>query len=215
MSDGTAPEADGGVPSEVAADWPLWGGTARLVVRPGDDDPVLGQAVLGAARGLVDEVVAQVDAACSRFRPDSEVVRLAEAGGGSYEVSELLAAAVSVALRAARLTDGAVDPTLGNALVSAGYDADIATVRGRDAAQRAGPERRTLPPVRAASSPATSRPPHGWYGGRAGGTSSWTRSTTCSRCPRGCCWTWVRPRRRSPPTGPQRGCTTRSACRCW
>jgi FAD:protein FMN transferase len=127
---------DGRPPTEVYSQWPLWGGTARLVVRAGDD-PRLAEAALGAAQTEVDAVVGDVDAACSRFRADSEVARLARAGGGSYQISEVLTSAVAAALRGARLTDGAVDPTLGHALVAAGYDRDIALVR--DADQRAGP----------------------------------------------------------------------------
>ncbi len=110
--------------AEIATDWPLWGGTARLVVRAGSE-PAFAEAALAAARTEVDAVVAAVDKACSRFRTDSEVTALARSGGAGVEVSEVLASAVAVALRAARLTDGAVDPTLGNALVAAGYDRDI------------------------------------------------------------------------------------------
>jgi thiamine biosynthesis lipoprotein len=47
-------------------------------------------------------------------------------------VSELLARTVSVALEAARTTDGIVDPTLGGELRAAGYDRTFARVRTRD-----------------------------------------------------------------------------------
>ena len=55
-------------------------------------------------------------------------------------VSQLLIEALEVALRAAELTDGDVDPTVGRALELAGYDRDWrlleppATPRARDAA---------------------------------------------------------------------------------
>jgi FAD:protein FMN transferase len=110
---------------EVAAEWPLWGGTARLVVRPSDPQAA---AVLGRARAVVEDVVAEVDAAASRFRPDSEVSRLAVAGGDARPVSPLLGELVAVALDAAARTGGAVDPTLGSALVAAGYDRDLASM---------------------------------------------------------------------------------------
>jgi FAD:protein FMN transferase len=135
---------DGPAPSEVASQWPLWGGTARLVVRPDADDPVVADAALLAAQRVVDGVVAEVDAACSRFRPDSEVRRLAAAGGGTYQVSHVLAAAVAAALRGARLTGGAVDPTLGTALVAAGYDRDISALRAGDAGLPAQADQPTL-----------------------------------------------------------------------
>lgn len=102
--------------AELAQEWPLWGGTARLVVR------ATGRTELKAARVAVDSWVMAVDRACSRFRPDSEVSILAAADGGPHPVSPLLAQAIAAALRAAELTDGAVDPTLGTALVAAGYD---------------------------------------------------------------------------------------------
>ena len=90
-------------------------------------------------------MVAAVDAACSRFRPDSEVTRLAAPPVPGREVSAVLASAVAAALRAARLTDGAVDPTLGHALVAAGYDRDIdrpARHGGRPGTARRGCRRR-------------------------------------------------------------------------
>ncbi len=64
-----------------------------------------------------------MDAACSRFRADSEIMTL-EAGRPA-RVSPLLAEAIAVALRAARLTDGDVDPTVGAAMSAVGYDRDF------------------------------------------------------------------------------------------
>ncbi|MGQ4481602.1 FAD:protein FMN transferase [Streptomyces sp. SAS_276] len=76
--------------------------------------------------------LAAIDAACSRFRPDSELSRAnTAAGNGSVPVSALLAEAVEVALRAAELTDGAVDPTVGPAVVALGYDRTFAEVTAR------------------------------------------------------------------------------------
>ncbi|WP_405848141.1 FAD:protein FMN transferase [Streptomyces sp. NBC_01518] len=73
-----------------------------------------------------------IDAACSRFRPDSELSRANTAAGhGPVPVSALLAEAVEVALRAAELTDGAVDPTVGPAVVALGYDRTFAEVAAR------------------------------------------------------------------------------------
>jgi thiamine biosynthesis lipoprotein len=48
---------------------------------------------------------------------------------GPVRISPLLAEALAVALRAARLTGGDVDPTVGGALSAAGYDRDFALVR--------------------------------------------------------------------------------------
>jgi thiamine biosynthesis lipoprotein len=78
----------------------------------------------------VEEELRAVDAACSRFRDDSELVAVNACAGRRVRVSPRLFEAFEVALRAAALTDGLVDPTVGGALVLAGYDRDFARVRG-------------------------------------------------------------------------------------
>jgi thiamine biosynthesis lipoprotein len=91
--------------------------------------PTVGPAparALKAARAAVDEILMAVDAACSRFRPDSEVHALAAAHGQALRASPTLLAVLEVALRAADVTGGAVDPTLGNAMVAVGYDRTLA-----------------------------------------------------------------------------------------
>ena len=84
---------------------------------------------LEAATASVQAVVDSIDQACSRFRDDSELSRLG-AGDGPREgiVSPLLARALATALRAAELTDGAVDPTVGAAVRNAGYNVDFGAV---------------------------------------------------------------------------------------
>lgn len=84
---------------------------------------------LDAATAAVEEVVESIDLACSRFRDDSELSRIL-AGGGPSEaiVSPVLAQALATALRAAELTDGAVDPTVGAAVRSAGYTVDFGSL---------------------------------------------------------------------------------------
>jgi thiamine biosynthesis lipoprotein len=104
------------------------GTTIRLVVT----DP----AVLEEATAEVRDHLAALDLAVSRFRPDSEVSRLAlaaEGGPASALASPTFAGSLRAALRTARLTDGLVDPTVGRAVVHAGYDADIDVVRRRAA----------------------------------------------------------------------------------
>jgi thiamine biosynthesis lipoprotein len=80
---------------------------------------------------LAEAVLVEIDRTCSRFRPDSDLARVNARPGRWTEVDPLLAAAVSVALDAARETDGLVDPCLGQALVEIGYDEDFAVVRSR------------------------------------------------------------------------------------
>jgi thiamine biosynthesis lipoprotein len=84
---------------------------------------------LDTATAAAQAVVAAIDIACSRFRDDSELTRL-QAGEGRREgvVSPLLARALATALRAADLTGGAVDPTVGEAVRNAGYDVDFDAV---------------------------------------------------------------------------------------
>ena len=70
----------------------------------------------------------ELDAACSRFRDDSELSALNAAAGTSVSVGALLLEAVQESLRAAVLTDGDVDPTIGRALISLGYASDFASI---------------------------------------------------------------------------------------
>jgi thiamine biosynthesis lipoprotein len=79
---------------------------------------------LAAARTAVESELEEIDRACSRFRPNSEIARANANAGRTVRVSPLLAEALALALRAARLTDGDVDPTVGQALLLAGYDRD-------------------------------------------------------------------------------------------
>jgi len=106
---------------------PALGTTALLCV----SDP----ARLAAGREVLERELAEIDLACSRFRDDSELVRLnAAAGTGPVEVGSRLLEAIEVALDAAVDTRGFVDPTVGRTLRLAGYDRRFATVRLRDGA---------------------------------------------------------------------------------
>jgi thiamine biosynthesis lipoprotein len=123
----------GPVTREASASWRALGTGVQVVVTDASQ--------LTAARAMLEADLAAVDLACSRFRPDSEIVVLnREMTGGPggtgaepVEVSPLLAEAIAVALRAARLTDGDVDPTVGAAMNAVGYDRDFSLV------QREGP----------------------------------------------------------------------------
>jgi FAD:protein FMN transferase len=103
--------------------WQAWSCTVRLTV----DDPV----VLGAAAGALKALMDRVDKAASRFRSDSELSAVNTRAGSMVPVSRLLVDLVDVSLVAASMTGGAVDPTVGAAVVAAGYDSDIETVRTR------------------------------------------------------------------------------------
>jgi thiamine biosynthesis lipoprotein ApbE len=103
----------------IADDTALGGSLRVIVTRPGS---------LRAAKAAVDEVVAAMDRAASRFRDDSELSRLNASPEIDVTVSPLLAQAIAAALRGAELSGGAVDPTVGSAVRLAGYDTDFAQV---------------------------------------------------------------------------------------
>ncbi len=86
---------------------------------------------LASARGAVERVLDEVDATYSRFRPDSELQLAQATGDREVRISPLLASAIGTALRVARSTGGAVDPTVGRAIRAIGYDDDFARVATR------------------------------------------------------------------------------------
>jgi thiamine biosynthesis lipoprotein len=104
------------------------GTTATLVLA----DPDAGPARLAEAERLLRAELADIDMACSRFRPDSELAWLHEQAGTEVTVGPLLAEALAVALRAARLTGGVVDPTVARAVTDLGYDRDFGAMDGDD-----------------------------------------------------------------------------------
>jgi FAD:protein FMN transferase len=112
------------------ATWEALGTSAVLQV----SDP----AALAQARAIVERELAAIDRTCSRFRADSDLTRVNEAGGRAVRVDALLVEAVGVALRAAELTDGDVDPTIGAALELAGYDRDWSLLAPADGAADTG-----------------------------------------------------------------------------
>jgi thiamine biosynthesis lipoprotein ApbE len=115
-------EPASGSQAETAASWRALGTLVRLVVT----EP----RCLPEARRLLEADLAAVDLACSRFRADSEICALRASGG--QQVSALLAEAIAVALRAAELTDGDVDPTVGAAMSAVGYDRDFEQIQHAD-----------------------------------------------------------------------------------
>jgi thiamine biosynthesis lipoprotein len=92
----------------------------------------------------VERELSAIDRACSRFREDSELARVNAAGGRRVQVGPLLMEALRVALRAAELTDGDVDPTVGRALELAGYDRDWTLLEPVGAAAAAPPRAAAL-----------------------------------------------------------------------
>ncbi|MDQ6796536.1 MAG: FAD:protein FMN transferase [Actinomycetota bacterium] len=83
---------------------------------------------LWRARLAVEACLSAIDRACSRFRSDSDLERVNRARGAPVTVSPGFIEALEVSLRAARITGGDVDPTVGEAVRVLGYDRDFAAV---------------------------------------------------------------------------------------
>ena len=115
--------ADGAGPRGSSTEWARWSTYVHLAV---GESHLLRRAVR-----TTECVLDAVERACSRFRTDSDLVRANRSPGQWVRVDPLLCQAVSVALRAAELTDGLVNPCLGRALVALGYDADLGMVSRR------------------------------------------------------------------------------------
>lgn len=115
---------------------PSWGRLAHpaglgVATRPAmgtDVRVVVAEAsTLPAAQAALDTVVDRLERVTSRFRPDSELSRLnaLAANGGTFLLSPELREHLAAALAGARWSGGLLDPTVGGALVAAGYDRDL------------------------------------------------------------------------------------------
>ena len=107
-------------PRPPAVSFPALGTTAVVAVA----EPRAADAAVTAA----EQEISAIDRACSRFRADSELSLLNARVGTTTPVSSLLLEAMEVALRAARQSDGRVDPTVGGAMRVLGYDRDFRSV---------------------------------------------------------------------------------------
>jgi FAD:protein FMN transferase len=101
-------------PGATSYRFDLWSTTGSVVVT----DPSALAAAVEVVRAGLDEV----ELACSRFRPDSEISGLT---AGRNRLSPLLADLVGTALDAAEASGGLVDPTVGSAMRGLGYDRSI------------------------------------------------------------------------------------------
>jgi thiamine biosynthesis lipoprotein len=110
--------------SSASCSFPSLGTIATVVVTE--------RAGLQAARSALETELRAVDETCSRFRSDSELVRLNARPGRWVTVSDRLFEAIEVALQAATATGGLCDPTVGRSLRLAGYDQTFELVRRRD-----------------------------------------------------------------------------------
>ena len=100
------------------------GTTATVVVADGSD------TAADWAASMLRTETDLLDRTCSRFREDSELAHLHRQAGRVTAVSPLLFDALEVAVGVAEKTGGAVDPTVGNAMVALGYDRDFELIVG-------------------------------------------------------------------------------------
>ena len=128
-----------------AESFPLWGGTATVMVTRPDR--------LHDARRSVDQVIADIEAACCPRRGDSELNKVNAAAGQCLPVGATFHAVLWTALHAADVTGGLVDPTAdsphwnwrsirvdepeGTVMVPAGARLDFGSVAQSFAADRA------------------------------------------------------------------------------
>jgi thiamine biosynthesis lipoprotein len=96
-------------------------GTDVTILADGSDDP----RSFAAAVGRVEGIFAREEIRFSRFRGDSELSMVNAGAGTATTVSDGFAALVAFALEAARRTRGRFDPTVLDAVISAGYDRDF------------------------------------------------------------------------------------------
>jgi FAD:protein FMN transferase len=132
----------------------VWGSAALVAVTD--------SARLEHAREGVAAVVEEFDRACSRFRQDSELTAVNAAAGTAVKGSRLLIDSVEAALRAAILTGGDVDPTVGEALIALGYDRDFASIAVEAPASTASAWGRAASPHIADSGPPRIAKVAGW-----------------------------------------------------
>jgi thiamine biosynthesis lipoprotein ApbE len=106
-------------PLAIADDRALGGSLRVVVTKP---------ASLTVAKSAIDEILRAIDQAASRFRDDSELSRLNATPGREVVISPLLSRLLAAGLRGARITGGAVDPTVGTAIKLVGYGIDFTQV---------------------------------------------------------------------------------------
>jgi thiamine biosynthesis lipoprotein len=99
----------------------------------GCDVRVLAPSDRSEAAFAVRQIFEAWDARFSRFRRDSELEALNDAGGRPFLVSDLMMSVLGTALGAARATEGLFDPMLGGRMIELGYDRTYEELPGTEA----------------------------------------------------------------------------------
>jgi thiamine biosynthesis lipoprotein len=109
----------------------VWGTTVTLAVTAASG--------LHDARLWLESEIAAIDGACNRFVAHSDITRCNQGAGSWVDVGTTFLDALDVALDAAATSDGAIDPTVGAALVALGYDRDFDELRSHALRAEASP----------------------------------------------------------------------------
>lgn len=111
--------------SALSEQWRDWSCTVRVSVQSSD------QSDLAAAVEATYTVMNTVQRSVDRFDSTSDLSRVNASPGDLVAVDPLTIDLVELGLEAARRTDGLCDPTVGRALLLAGYSSDIDQLRNR------------------------------------------------------------------------------------
>ncbi len=107
--------------------------TSSLVTRSEVHLGTIVSISIGELPGAIDAVARafawfrEVEAQCSRFDPNSELMKLVQQVGAPVPVSDLLFEAIRFACAVAEDTDGALDPTVGHLMESRGFNREYRT----------------------------------------------------------------------------------------
>lgn len=112
--------------SDVRRTVPLMGTLVTIHVVGHDDDPEQIMRREEAVERAFDWFT-RVEECCTRFEPQSEVMRLATQVGVPVRVSTLLFQAVQFALAVAEQSEGAFDPTVGYTMETRGFNREYRT----------------------------------------------------------------------------------------
>jgi thiamine biosynthesis lipoprotein len=85
------------------------------------------EQVLNAAINQAVKQFYQVEQTCSRFDPESELMRLSRQTGAEVSVSPILFQSIKFAVEIAEETDGAFDPTIGRRMEMRGFSRNYMT----------------------------------------------------------------------------------------
>jgi FAD:protein FMN transferase len=115
--------------NDIVRTLPLMGTFVTIHVVAGDDERSGGREAAAAERAVEHafEWFHYVEGRCTRFDPNSELMRLTKRVGVAVRVSTILYEAVQFALAVAEESGGAFDPTVGHTMETRGFNRNYVT----------------------------------------------------------------------------------------